>query len=83
MPEVQSSQIAAIDYDPESRRLSVRFHDRVRKDGTRVAGGTYDYDDIAPDEHHALLTADSIGSHFHHHFRKPARPFTRRAEEEA
>ncbi len=51
---VESTMIEAVGYDPEQRQLGVRFK----------RGATYVYDDIDPEEHQALLGADSVGRHF-------------------
>jgi len=59
MPDLQkiegSSTIAEVGYEKDSRQLTVRFHH----------GGTYSFADVPEDEHNALLTAPSIGKHFH------------------
>jgi hypothetical protein len=52
---VESSNIKAIGYDPNSRTLHVQFN----------SGATHQYEDVSPDKHAALMAADSKGSHFH------------------
>jgi hypothetical protein len=56
---VTSSNISAIGYDPETETLEVEFK-----------GGTvYSYSGVTPQQHSALINADSIGSHFHKNIR--------------
>jgi len=56
MQAVESSNIVAIGYDEEDRRLRVTF-----KNG----GATYDYLNVEPETHAAVIGADSVGSAFH------------------
>jgi KTSC domain len=51
---VDSSVIAEIGYDPETRILEVRFH----------GGRVYHYFGVPRAEHAALMSADSIGGYF-------------------
>lgn len=67
---VKSSQISAIGFDPPTGRMRVRFVDRRGKDGAMIPGGTYEYSGVAPEDHAALIGADSIGAHFHQLIRK-------------
>lgn len=73
MKPVTSSQISAIGYDPKSKKLHIRFADRTnRKTGQVFPGSTYEYDDVEPAVHAALMAADadpalSVGSHFGAH----------------
>ena len=55
MKAVQSSNIVAIGYDEEDKRLRVAFKN----------GSTYDYLNVEPETHAALIGADSVGSAFH------------------
>ena len=55
MKAVESSNIAAIGYDAEDKRLRVTFK----------SGATYDYLNVEPETHDALIGADSVGSAFH------------------
>jgi hypothetical protein len=48
---VQSSNVHSVGYDAEKRRLEVEF----------MAGGVYEYFDVPPETHAALLAAPSIG----------------------
>ena len=50
---VTSSNVAAIAYSPETRKLHVRFRDQK----------VYEYVDISPDQHAVLMNAPSIGRH--------------------
>jgi len=55
---VSSSNIDSIGYDEPTRRLHVAF-----KGSNRV----YEFQDVPPDAHQALMSAPSIGSHFAAH----------------
>lgn len=55
MKAVESSNITAIGYDEEDKRLRVTFK----------SGATYDYLNVEPGTHAALIEADSVGSAFH------------------
>lgn len=56
---VTSSTIDAIGYDPDAQTMHVAF----------LSGGTYEYLDVDPETHQALVEAPSVGSHFHKHVR--------------
>ncbi len=56
---VESSMIRAIGYDAGSRTLQVEFS----------SGAVYHYFDVPPEEHAALLQAESHGQHFLAHVR--------------
>jgi hypothetical protein len=58
---VESSNIAAVGYDPDDRTLHVKF---------KGSGQVYAYDGVTPEHHEALMGADSIGTHFHANIRK-------------
>jgi hypothetical protein len=72
--EVESNQVGAVGYDPETKTLAVRFK--------RGAGAIYHYPDVSPETHAAFVFADSIGTYFGQHikplpFKKyPAEPAT-------
>ena len=51
--------IAAIGYDIATQVLEVEFH----------SGKVYIYLDVPPEEHRALLDAESIGRYFNHEIR--------------
>lgn len=65
MKPVQSSQIASIGHDGQSK-LRVQFR----------SGGLYEYSDVTPEEFTKLSTAPSIGGHLAKHI-KPAKSFTK------
>lgn len=56
---VQSSNIASIGYDAVRQILEVQFK----------GGLLWQYSEVAPEEHRALMSAPSIGSHFMKHIR--------------
>ena len=60
---VTSSQIYAIGYNPESQRLRVQFLKKTKGEPP-TPGSIYEYDDITPEQHAALVRAESIGTHF-------------------
>ena len=62
MKTVTSSQIHAVGYDPDTRRLHVQFHRYENKQ--RFPGPVYEYHGISPETHAALTGAESIGKHF-------------------
>lgn len=49
-----SSMLSHVGYSPEDRILRVQFKN----------GGAYDYQDVPPEMHRALMKAESIGGHF-------------------
>ncbi len=55
MTAVQSSNLAAIDYDPWSGTLTIAFH----------SGGVYEFYNVPPSEYHGLMNASSHGGYFH------------------
>ena len=55
MKAVDSSNLVAIGYDAEDKRFRVTFR----------SGATYDYLNVEPETHAALIGADSVGSAFH------------------
>jgi hypothetical protein len=56
---IQSSNLAAIDYD-WSGTLTIAFH----------SGGVYEYYDVPPSEYDGLMNASSHGSYFHAHIKQ-------------
>lgn len=54
MQPVNSSMIAAIGYDADTKTLAVEF----------VKGGTYEYEDVPEEEWEAFSTAESVGKYF-------------------
>jgi hypothetical protein len=65
MKPVKSSQIHAIGYDPATKQMRVQF--LQGKD--RQPGAIYEYDSVTPEQHSALIGADSIGRHFGAHIK--------------
>ena len=72
MIRVQSSQIAAIGYAPESGELSVMF-----KGKGDAPGALYVYDGVSADDYAALASAESVGSHFAQHIKRGGFGFRR------
>ncbi len=56
---VNSSSIAAIGHDPQTSTLHIQFKN----------GGAYSYAGVPADLHAQLISAPSIGSHFHQNVR--------------
>lgn len=54
---VESSSLRDVGYDPDARVLEVGFRN----------GGVYRYLDVPPEEHAALLAAESRGRHLNLH----------------
>jgi hypothetical protein len=54
MHDVESSLIASIGYDAESRKLYVNFH----------KGGSYVYEEVGPEVYQELKAAPSVGRFF-------------------
>lgn len=65
MPQVNSSTIELIDYDPATQELTVAFR----------SGGTYAYSHVSPAVHAELMAAPSHGKYWNRH--KAAFPFVR------
>lgn len=59
MVAVESSNLALIGYDPETRELHVSFH----------CGMTHAHADVPPEKHSALMGADSHGKYYNQHIR--------------
>ena len=59
MKPVQSSNIDAVGYDPDTREMRIQFK------GT----GTYAFRGISAEQHRALVNAQSVGGHFAAHIR--------------
>lgn len=71
MIAVKSKQLHSVGYDPATKTMRIRFADR--KDGT--PGPMYDYSNVGPDDHSALMAADSKGKHFGAHIKPHAHKF--------
>lgn len=59
MKQVTSSNIAAVGYDEDKKRLTVIYK----------SGGTYHYEGVSPETYAALEAADSIGQHVAKHIK--------------
>lgn len=59
MKPVKSSNIKAIGYNPLDRTLRVEF----------IGSGIYNFHDVSPQEHAALMAAESHGKHFQTYIR--------------
>jgi hypothetical protein len=56
---VKSSFIESIGYDPDGRTMHVKLKN----------GKTYAYEGVDPIRHNELMSAKSIGQHFHAHIK--------------
>lgn len=54
-----SSTIAAVDYDPTAKRLTVQFK----------SGSSYDYASVSQAAYDGMLSAKSVGSYVHTHIK--------------
>lgn len=59
MQPVESSNIKAVGYDPQSQILRVEFH----------GGNTYNYTGVSRQRHQAFMATASKGTYFHRHIR--------------
>ena len=59
MTYLNSSAIRAVDYDPESRRMNIRF----------TSGGTYTFYRVPEAVYLGLITSSSPGSYYNYHIR--------------
>lgn len=64
---VESSQIAAIGYDPASETLAIQF-----KGKGDAPGSVYHYAYFTAEDWAALHAAESVGSHFYRHIKPRA-----------
>lgn len=55
MPELKSSNLSSADYDPQKRRMTIRFQN----------GSVYRFDNIPEFHYNNLLKAKSPGRYFH------------------
>jgi hypothetical protein len=58
---VKSNQVAAVGYDASTKTLAATF--------VRGAGEVYQYPNVEPSMHEALMKADSIGAFFGQHIK--------------
>jgi hypothetical protein len=63
---VQSSQIAAIGYDNASRQLDLEFksHSKPKEGAPPKPNSVYRYQNVPPELHQRLISAESIGKFF-------------------
>lgn len=59
MTPVKSSNIKACGYDPDKKTMAVEFAD----------GSLYHYADVSKSDYDDLVSAKSVGSHFHKHIK--------------
>ena len=59
MTPVESSNIASVGYDEQTKVLHIQFK----------SGATHAYSDVSPEKHKALMAAESKGKHFIAHIR--------------
>ncbi len=62
---VRSGNVRSVGYDSAARILHVEFN---AKDA-RMPGRVYEYKGVAPEQHQALITAQSVGAHFAQHIK--------------
>lgn len=65
MKPVNSSAIAAIGHDPQTRTTSIQF-----RSGPKI----YEFPDMSLEDHAAFAGAESLGKHYHAHVKSHARP---------
>lgn len=71
MQPVISSNVALVGYSSATATLSVQY-----KNAAGTPGAVYHYHGIKPEQHAALMRADSIGKHINSHIR----PFASKIE---
>lgn len=59
MTPVESSNVKAVGYDPDTRVMRIEFH----------SGGIYDHSDVPASDHQIFMAAGSKGKHYHRHIR--------------
>jgi len=69
MQPIDSKQLHQVGYDPETKKMRIQF-----KNWKGDVGRTYEYDNVEPEDHAALMGAKdgphkSIGKHFNNTFR--------------
>jgi hypothetical protein len=62
--KVESSQIAAVAYEPETQTLGLQFPPTKKQLAAGQPGSEYHYANVSPRTHQALMAAPSIGSYF-------------------
>lgn len=61
---VKSSQFQAVAYDAATKKMRIQFKNSV-----------YEYDNVQPEDHAALMASDSKGSHFINTIKKQPEKF--------
>lgn len=59
MKPVTSSQIEAVGHDPKTNTLHIQFK----------GGNVYTYNNVSAQHHADMMSAESIGKHFHQHIK--------------
>lgn len=83
---VTSSQVAAIGYDPASKQLDVEFKPFQKKGETTPRPNvTYRYQNVTPELHTDIITAESIGREINQRIKKlpGSYPYRRLTPQEA
>ena len=62
--KVESSQIAAVAYEPETQTLGLQFPPTKKQVAAGEPGSEYHYSNVPPRLYQALMAAPSIGSYF-------------------
>lgn len=77
LQDVDSSQINAVGYDPETQTLAIQF-----KGWKGELGATYHYTNVTAEDFAAFKGAESLGRHFGRHIKPfPEKfPYTKVAE---
>lgn len=85
MHPVQSSQVSAIGYDPETKKLRVRFKPFANKGSEQKPEPTYEYSHVSQGDYDAIRNAESVGREINQRLKKnpSAFPYRKLSEEEA
>lgn len=80
LQDVESSQINAIGFDPETNTLAIQF-----KSWRGEVGSTYHYANFTAEDFEAFKSAESLGRHFGQHIKPFADkyPYTKLVEDES
>lgn len=71
---VKSSQIEAVGHDAATNTLAIQFKGRGDKPGS-----VYHYANVTPEQHKAMVGAESVGSHFYKNIKPKTKehPYTK------
>lgn len=72
MKPVESSQLAAIGYHPETKTLAIEFKSHAKPGAPPRKNSVYHYANVDQEEWDAFQAAKSHGAHFYAHIK----PFT-------